>query len=76
MDFNFNSDIKIRERILFINSYDNDYNSRNEEIKFDPVGYFLIDAKSQPSKPLVEGLPLSYETREKEIDLSDKGGMF
>ena len=46
MDFNFNSDIKIRERILFINSYDNDYNSRNEEIKFDPVGYFLIDAKS------------------------------
>jgi hypothetical protein len=24
----------------------------------------------------VEGLPLSYETKEKEIDLSDKQGMF
>jgi len=58
---------------LFINSYDADFNSRNEEIKFDPMGYFLIDSKSKPSRSLVEGLPLSYETKEKEIDLSDKG---
>jgi hypothetical protein len=58
---------------LFINSYDSDFNSRNEEIKFDPMGYFLIDHKAKPAKPLVEGLPLSYETKEKEIDLSDKG---
>jgi len=33
----------------------------------------LIDAKSKPAKHLVEGLPLSWETREKEIDLT-KGG--
>ena len=73
MDFSFNSDQKIRERILFINSIDSDFNSKNEDVKFDPMGYFLIDARSKPSRPLVEGLPLSYETKEKEIDLSDKG---
>ena len=37
------------------------------------MGYFLIDSKSKPAKHLVEGLPLSWETKEKEIDLS-KGG--
>lgn len=37
------------------------------------MGYFLIDSRAKPAKPLVEGLPLSYETKEKEIDLSDKG---
>ena len=37
------------------------------------MGYFLIDARSMPVKHLVEGLPLSYETKEKEIDLN-KGG--
>ena len=42
-------------------------------MRFDPTGFFLIDAKSKPARPLVEGLPLSYETKEKEIDLSDKG---
>ena len=73
MDFSYNSDQKIRERILFINSFDSDYNAKSEEIKYDPVGYFLIDARAKPAKPLVEGLPLSYETKEKEIDLSDKG---
>jgi len=73
MDFNFTSDIKIRERILFVNSFDSDYNSKNEDLKFDPSGYFLIDSTSKPARPLVEGLPLSYETKEKEIDLSDKG---
>lgn len=61
---------------MFINSLDADYNPKQEEIKFDPVGYFLIDSSSKPTKHLVSGLPLSYETGEKEIDLSDKGPMF
>jgi hypothetical protein len=36
----------------------------------------MIDSNSKPAKHLVSGLPLSYETGEKEIDLSDKGPMF
>jgi hypothetical protein len=36
----------------------------------------LIDTLSKPLKPLTHGLPLSYETGEKEIDLRDKKGMF
>jgi len=66
----------VRDRVLFVNSLDIDFNSRQEEIKFDPVGYFLIDSNSKPAKHLVSGIPLSYETGEKEIDLSDKGPMF
>ena len=31
------------------------------------MGYFLIDARSKPARHLVEGLPLSYETKEKEL---------
>jgi len=42
-------------------------------MKIDRMGYFLIDSKSKPAKHLVEGLPLSWETKEKEIDLT-KGG--
>lgn len=37
------------------------------------MGYFLIDARSRPARHLVEGLPLSYETKEKEIDLASGG---
>jgi len=59
-----------------VNSLNLDFNSRQEDIKFDPVGYFLIDSTSKPAKPLAHGLPLSYGTGEKEIDLSDKKGMF
>jgi hypothetical protein len=33
----------------------------------------LIDARSKPARHLVEGLPLSYETKEKEIDLGGGG---
>ena len=62
--------------MLFINSIDVDYNSKQEEIRLDHVGYFLFDSNSKPARPLAQGLPLSYDTGEKEIDLSDKGGMF
>jgi hypothetical protein len=44
-------------------------------MKLDSKGFFLFDTQSKPVRHLAEGLPLSYET-EKEIDLSDKGGMF
>lgn len=33
----------------------------------------MIDVRSKPARPLAEGLPLSYEVKEKEIDLTDKG---
>jgi hypothetical protein len=29
-----------------------------------------------PARPLTQGLPISYDTGEKEIDLKDKKGMF
>jgi len=53
--------------------FDADFNSKQDEIKFDSKGFFLIDSQSKPPRPLAEGIPLSYETKEKEIDLSDKG---
>jgi len=68
--------MKVRDKVLFVNSLDADYNPTIEEFRFDPVGYFLIDSQSKPARPLAQGLPLSYETGEKEIDLSDKKGMF
>jgi len=76
LDFGLNNDKQVRDRVLFVNSFDSDYNAKQEEIKIDPVGYFLIDANSKPSRPLAQGLPLSYETGEKEINLSDKQAMF
>jgi hypothetical protein len=63
----------VRDRVLFIQSFDADFNSKQDEIKFDSKGFFLIDSQSKPPRPLAEGIPLSYETKEKEIDLSDKG---
>ena len=52
LDFGLNNDIKVRDKVLFVNSFDGDYNAKQEEIKIDPVGYFLIDANSKPSRPL------------------------
>jgi hypothetical protein len=75
LDFSLNNDLKVRDRVLFVNSIDLDYNPRIEDIRFDSQGYFLIDTLSQPAKPLTSGLPLTYETGE-EIDLSDKKGTF
>ena len=37
------------------------------------MGYFLIDGRSKPARHLVEGLPLSYEIKEKEVDLGSGG---
>jgi len=59
-----------------VNSLDLDFNSRSEDIKFDSEGYFLFDTRAKPIRTLVEGMPLTYETQEKGIDLSDKGSMF
>ena len=76
MDFGLTSDKKVKDRVLFVNSFDSDYNARQEDVRFDSKGYFLLDIQSKPARPLVSGIPLSYETKEKEIDLSDKGQMF
>lgn len=46
LDFSLNNDLKVRDRVLFVNSLDLDYNSRIEDIKFDSQGYFLIDTLS------------------------------
>lgn len=73
LDFSLNNDHKVRDKVLFVNSIDLDYNAKQEEVKIDSQGYFLIDAKSKPARHLVEGLPLSYDTKEKEIDLSGGG---
>ena len=58
---------------MFVKSIDADFKQK-EEFKFDSKGYFLIDIKTKPAIPLTEGLPLSYEVKEKEIDLRDKNG--
>ena len=61
---------------MFISSIDSDFNAKHDEVRFDPKGFFLIDSSSKPARPLCCGIPLSYETKEKEIDLSGKGHMF
>jgi len=48
LDFGLNTDSKIRDRVLFVNTIDIDFNPRLEEIKFDPIGYFLFDSTSKP----------------------------
>lgn len=52
IDFSLNNDQKVRDRVLFVNSIDIDYNPKIEEIKFDPMGYFLFDSISKPAKPI------------------------
>lgn len=61
-DFELNTPDMINQKVLFINSLDCDLNPKTESLKFDSQGYFLIDAKSKPAKPLVEGIPLSYDS--------------
>ena len=73
LDFSLNNDQKVKDKVFFVNSIVLDYNARQEDVKIDPIGYFLIDARSKPARHLVEGLPLSYETKEKEIDLGGGG---
>jgi hypothetical protein len=62
LDFSLNNDDKVRDKVLFVSSFDGDFNARQEEIKMDPVGYFLIDAQCKPARALAQGIPLSYET--------------
>ena len=52
LDFSLNNDDKVRDKVLFVSSFDGDFNARQEEIKMDPVGYFLIDAQSKPARAL------------------------
>lgn len=75
LDFGLSNDLVVKDRVLFINSLDADLNIKQEELKVDRVGYFMIDVKSKPARPLVEGLPLTYDSKEKEYDLKDKGGV-
>lgn len=64
-DFELDTPELINKRVLFINSLDSELNLKTEQIQFDTQGYFMIDVKSKPAKPLVEGIPLSYETNER-----------
>ena len=43
MDFNLHNDRVIRDKVLFVNSFDSDFNARQEEQKYDSKGYFLLD---------------------------------
>ena len=43
IDFNLNSDQKVKERVLFVNSFDGDFNPRIEEVQLDRKGFFLFD---------------------------------
>lgn len=71
LDFGLKSENSVRDRVLFVNSFDGDFNAKHEEMRLDNQGYFLLDTRVKPARPLVEGLPLTYETKEKGIDLSD-----
>lgn len=44
MDFNLTSDRVIRDKVLFINSFDSDFNARQEDHRYDSKGYFLLDS--------------------------------
>jgi hypothetical protein len=52
MDFSLNNDLKVRDRVLFVNPIDIDFNPKIEDIQFDTQGYFLIDTLSKPARPL------------------------
>ena len=43
MDFGLTNDKKVRDKVLFVNSFDSDYNARQEDVRFDSKGYFLLD---------------------------------
>ena len=60
----------VRDRVLFVNSFDCDLNARSETLPLDSHGYFLLDTRVKPARPLVEGLPLTYETKEKDLNLN------
>lgn len=71
LDFGLKQETQVRDRVLFVNSFDCDFNAKQEEMRLDNQGYFLLDTRVKPARPLVEGLPLTYETKEKDINLSD-----
>ena len=56
--------------MLFLSSYDHDYNYRNEELKFDSQGYFLFDHRSKPAKPVAKGIPLLLENSDSKQSLN------
>ena len=42
--------------MLFVSSIDLDFNAKQEEIRFDDKGYFMIDVRSKPARPLALAL--------------------
>jgi len=66
IDFGLNSEKKIRERVLFIQSINNDnvpglVPCAQKISEIDPLGYFMFDMSCQPAVPLVGGIPIAVE---------------
>ena len=69
VDFGMNSEKKVCEKVLFVNSISNDFVSNfpvstNKASKdIDSHGYFMFDLSCQPAVPIVKGLPISLEVK-------------
>ena len=78
VDFGMNSEKKVCEKVLFVNSIANDFvtnnsaNSRRASKEIDNKGYFMFDLSCQPAMPLVRGLPISLEVKSDAMKLKSR----
>jgi hypothetical protein len=74
VDFGFNTEQKIRDRVMFVQSIGNENvpglaPNLQQLNDLDGNGYFMFDFSCQPPLPLVTGLPIAVEqTRSKKKD--------
>ena len=73
-----NSEKKVCEKVLFVNSIANDFvsnnpsNGRKATRDIDDKGYFMFDLSCQPAIPLVRGLPISLEVKSDTINMKNR----
>ena len=69
LDFGLNSEKKVCEKVLFVNSLANDFVSNNQTTSkkpnpdIDEKGYFMFDLSCKPAVPLIKGLPISLDVK-------------
>ena len=75
VDFGMNSEKKVCEKVLFVNSIANDFvsnnptNGRKATKDIDDKGFFMFDLSCQPAIPLVRGLPISLEVKSDAVNI-------
>ena len=78
VDFGMNSEKKVCEKVLFVNSIGNDFVSNfpttthKAAKEIDNKGFFMFDLSCQPAAPLVKGLPISLDIKSDSIKNKDR----